>query len=237
MPLTLDNLKVSIGSFDLNIKNLTVEKGHFCVVLGRSGSGKSTLFNAIAGFIPLISGTVRMDGIELQCLPPEKRRVALVFQRSSLFPHLTLYKNVEFGLRVQGKNATERKPLVQKWMQKLQILDLSERYPEQVSGGQAQRAVLARSLITGYPLLLMDEPFVGLDLELKQQFFPLLKNLVKEANLCTLLVTHDPLEAAYLADQIVTIDNGRLVEMGGPELFRKKTQNSLRALLRLDPIS
>lgn len=209
--LELENIVVIKGDFRCELPEWKIGPGELALLIGKSGSGKTTLLNAIAGFNPLEQGTIRFDGRELQNLRPEKRRVAIAFQRAALFPHLSVFQNVEFGLKIQGLSASERRPRVESWLEKLGVSELADRLPHQISEGQSQRVALARAFITGFPVLLLDEPFSALDAELRVELGNVLRDLVNESRVCALMVTHHPEEMAKLADRKLVLDSGRVV--------------------------
>jgi len=213
-----------VGVSDLKVRNLRVEVGHFsveidtmessagkCVVwTGPSGSGKSTLLSAVAGFLPLVRGTIELGSTRLDILPPEQRRVAMVFQRSALFPHLSVCENVEFGLRVQGLRGPDRRVRALDWLERFEVKDLSERRPEEISEGQAQRVAIARALAPEFPIVLMDEPFSALDTELRLRLRETLKAIIREKKLFVWMVTHHQDDAAAMGDRIIRLKEGRV---------------------------
>ena len=153
-----------MGEFEASLDHLEIAPGTIACLMGRSGSGKSTLLNAIAGFIPA-GGEIFLRQRPLHLLPPEKRCMALVFQRSALFPHLNVSGNVEFGLKLQGVPSEERARRSMAWLDRLGMSELGSRRVSEISEGQAQRIALARALAPGFPVLLLDEPFSALDVQ------------------------------------------------------------------------
>jgi len=209
--LTIKNLKVQKDNFQLSVSDLSVESGSILAVMGKSGSGKSTFLNALAGFEPSVEGVVRFNGMELSSLPPERRQISIVFQNPALFPHLTVLGNVCFGLKIKKLNENVQKELAMLWLKKLEISELAERNPDSLSGGEAQRVALARALVVGFPILLLDEPFSGLDVRLRTGARKVVKDLVGEFKLVTILVSHDPEDIKEMADKICTIERGQLM--------------------------
>lgn len=208
--LKVSNLTAVVGSFVLNIPSLEIGAGKIVAVMGESGSGKSTLLNCLAGFLPIRSGSVVVGDKELTGLPPEKRKMALVFQRPSLFPHLNVRENVEFALRLQG--VPERASRARTWLRRLNIGELEERRYDEISEGQAQRVSLARALASEFPVLLLDEPFSALDEKTRLDLRKTLREIVTESGVAALLVTHHPEDARAIADQIITLDRGGIVQ-------------------------
>lgn len=209
--LKVENLEVWNGSFRVKADALEVKKGEIVSLMGGSGSGKSTFLNALAGFLPLKSGEITADGRDLTSLPPEKRRLGYVFQKGALFPHLTLFQNLEFSLKIQNIPAQERERKVMAWLEKLEILKLRDRLPKDVSGGEGQRAAFGRALITGFPYLLLDEPFSSLDVSLRAGMRELLRKLTQETGVGALLVTHDPEDAKVLSRSSYSMKDGILL--------------------------
>ncbi len=217
MSLVVKSLKVNSGGFLVAVEALDVKPGEIVAVMGPSGAGKTTLLHAIAGFLPLDAGTIRVGGVPLEKLPPEKRRMAMVFQSGALFPHLTIRANVEFPLRVRGVGRAERRERAGRWLARLGIPELAERFPHEVSGGQAQRAAFGRALNAEFPVLLLDEPFSALDSATRKQLRLVLRELVRESGVAALLVTHDGEDAAAIADRVLVLRNGAVESFGGVE--------------------
>ncbi len=216
--LTLKNLKVQRKSFEVVIPQLTVESGTILGVMGKSGCGKSTLLNAIAGFETLMEGEVVFDNKVLSLLPAEKRKVAIVFQRPALFSHLTVIENVCFGLKIKNMSLNEQREKAKYWLSKLDIVQLAERYPFELSGGEAQRVALARSVVVEFPVLLLDEPFSALDAQLKSLARTAVKEIIKELKLATILVSHDLEDLEALADEFCIMESGKITGWGKKKL-------------------
>lgn len=194
-------------SFHLN-------RGNLVCLLGRSGCGKTTILRAIAGFEPVVSGSVCLDGQPLsrpdQFIPPEKRRIGMVFQESTLFPHLTVAGNVGFGL--QHKETEQRLALTKEMLSIVGLTGLDNRYPHELSGGQQQRVALARALAPRPELVLLDEPFSSLDIDLRQRLGEEILEILRSLEITAVLVTHDQSEAFALADIIGVIKDGRICQ-------------------------
>lgn len=208
--LNLENLQVQRGSFSLTVPSLTVAPGETVAVYGQSGSGKSSLLEAVAGFLPVRAGEIRVGDKSLLGLAPEKRRVGLVFQRAGLFSWMNLEDNVAFGLRVQGVQVDERRQRAREWLARVGLEGFGARYDSQISEGQAQRVALARALIVGFPVLLLDEPFSALDAQTKSHLRALISKLVKESSVAALLVSHDPDDVRALASKVLVLSEGRV---------------------------
>ncbi|WP_040975479.1 ATP-binding cassette domain-containing protein [Necropsobacter massiliensis] len=189
----------------LNRVNLYLRQGESVAVLGCSGSGKTTLLNAIAGYIPY-RGTIFLAGQNLNAVPAWKRSCRYLNQQLYLFPHKTIGGNLALA---QGNCADRQVQL--HWLDKLKIAHLIDRYPAQISGGERQRAALARALIARSQLLLLDEPFSSLDWEIRRAIWDVVKTLREELQLTLLFVTHEPKEAEYLADRTVRLHQGRVI--------------------------
>lgn len=207
------NVKVEREAFELEVPELTCESGSILGIMGKSGCGKSTLLNAIAGFEKLSKGEIRFDDKVLSELPPEKRRVAIVFQRPALFSHLTVLENVCFGLRIQKLPLDKQVEAARHWLAKLEVEHLANRRPDELSGGEAQRIALARSLAVGFPILLLDEPFSSLDIETRVAARKVVREIAKELNLVTILVSHDPSDIEAVADENRLMESGKLTDL------------------------
>ena len=209
--LQLDSIAVAYGRKAV-VENfsLALPRGTVGCLLGPSGCGKTTVLRAIAGFEPLAAGEIRLDGQLVgsarQQMPPEQRRIGMVFQDHALFPHLTVAANVAFGLR--GLPDADRQ--VQQMLETVGLAGSGPRYPHQLSGGQQQRVALARALAPSPRLLLLDEPFSNLDIELRERLGGELRQLLKAAGTTALLVTHDQHEAFAIADEIGIMSGGRI---------------------------
>ncbi|MDT0545250.1 ABC transporter ATP-binding protein [Streptomyces lonegramiae] len=209
------------GSVAVDSIDLTVRRGEFTALLGPSGCGKTTTLRMIAGFLPPTSGTILLDGQDATTLPPERRNIGMVFQSYALFPHLTVEKNVAFGLRMRGVPSAEIRTRVAEVLDLVGLAHLAGRKPKQLSGGQQQRVALARAVAIRPSVLLLDEPLSNLDARLRVQMRQELLRVQRETGLTAILVTHDQEEALELADNMVILDRGRIVQQGPPrEVFR-----------------
>lgn len=212
-------VEVAIGSFDLAVA-LDARPGETIAVIGPNGAGKTTLVRALAGLAPLTSGRVVLDGEVLEdastgaCVPPERRRVGVVFQDNVLFPHLSALDNVAFGLRARGRSRAEARRVAAEWLDRLALGDRAAARPDELSGGQAKRVALARVLATEPALLLLDEPFSPLDVNARRETRRLLVSSLGDVDAPRLLVTHDPVDAAAVADRLIVLEGGRIVQQG-----------------------
>jgi ABC-type Fe3+/spermidine/putrescine transport system ATPase subunit len=197
--------------------SLRIAPGELLSVLGPSGTGKTTLLRLIAGLAEPVSGDIAFDGRSVLRLAPEARGAAMVFQNLLLFPHMTIAENVGFGLRMRGMAAVRAAALVEEMLERAGLGGLGERRPAQVSGGQQQRAALARALIVGPRVLLLDEPLSSLDAHLRQEMRALVRSLQRDLGITTIFVTHDQEEAAAISDRIAIMMGGRLRQVGAPE--------------------
>jgi multiple sugar transport system ATP-binding protein len=196
--------------------DLEVADGDFVVLLGPSGCGKTTLLRCLAGLEKVDSGRVLIGGRDATDLPPRRRRIAMVFQSYAVFPHLNVFKNIAFGLRMQKEPKTVIRERVQSAAKLLHIEDLLDRYPSQISGGQRQRVAVARAIATKADVLLMDEPLSNLDALLRMEMRAELKALLRELGSTTIYVTHDQVEALSMGDRIAVMNAGRIVQLDGP---------------------
>jgi len=193
------------------------DEGEFVTLLGPSGCGKSTLLRCIAGLTDVNSGRIVLQGQDLVPLPPQKRRLGMVFQSYALFPNMTVEKNVAFGLKMQKLPADAIHQRVQEALTLVELNEFARRYPHQLSGGQCQRVALARSLVTRPRLLLLDEPLSALDARIRRHLREQIRHIQQELKLTTLFVTHDQEEALTLSDRIVLMNRGKIVQNGDAE--------------------
>ena len=193
--------------------DVTAEAGEVLVVIGPNGAGKSTLLRAIAGLEP---GRVRVGDADWTDLDVPRRRVGYVFQDQSLFPHLSALDNVAFGPRARGRSRADAERVARHWLERLGIADLAGRRPRELSGGQAQRVAIARALATEPDVLLLDEPFSGLDVSVQMALRIELGRHLSDFPGVALLVTHDAIDALTLADRVLVLDDGAVAQVGPP---------------------
>jgi len=206
--LKLENVVVDNGGFILRA-DLEVEAGQKVAVIGPSGAGKTTLIEAIAGFLPVSSGRVLWKGEDITGAPPGARPVAMLFQDANLFPHLSVAQNVGLGLRPDLRLDRAQKATVERAVARVGLGGMEARKPAALSGGQQSRAALARVLVQGRPLLLLDEPFAALGPALKGEMLDLVAGLVEETGATLLMVSHDPNDARRIADQVILVEGGQ----------------------------
>ncbi|MGM0606251.1 MAG: ABC transporter ATP-binding protein [Halobacteriota archaeon] len=199
---------------------VTASDGELLALVGPSGSGKSTLVGAIAGHIRPDAGRVRLRGTDVTDEPPEDRRVGIVFQHSTLFPHLTVAENVAYGLRARGVDADRRVELVEQYLDLVEVTGRGDALPSALSGGQRRRVELARALAPEPDVLLLDEPLSALDRDLRTRLREEIDRIQRETDVTTVFVTHDQEDAMTLADRIVVLEAGTVAGIGSPrELY------------------
>lgn len=206
--------------------DLQIERGKFITFLGPSGCGKTTLLRSIAGFYTIDEGEIRIDGQLVNDLPPYKRGTPMVFQEYALFPHMTVFDNVAYGLDIQKRPEAEVQDRVKTAMAKVKLTGLEERYPHEMSGGQQQRVAMARALVMNSPIILLDEPLSNLDAKLREEVRVELRSIQQELGLTVIYVTHDQLEALSMSDQIVVFNKGAIDQYGTPHEIYYKPRTS-----------
>jgi len=205
--LTLEGLKATQGAFTLRA-DLTVKEGQRVAVIGASGSGKSTLLNAIAGFLPLDTGAIMVNGSAIGHLSPGQRPLSIVFQDSNLFPHLTVAQNVGLGIRPGLRLSAAEQAQIEEALTQVGLAGFGPRKPSALSGGQQSRVALARVLLRKRPVLLLDEPFAALGPALRHEMLALVAEIAEAQKLTVLMVTHDPGDAEALTDQSIFVEDG-----------------------------
>jgi spermidine/putrescine transport system ATP-binding protein len=196
--------------------SLRIDSGEFFCLLGPSGCGKTTTLNLIGGFVPLTSGELRIEGRRVNDLPPHQRNVNTVFQNYALFPHMSVAENVAFGLRMEGLRSDEVSSRVGEYLELVGLADYHDRYPAQLSGGQAQRVALARALAKRPAVLLLDEPLGALDLKLRKHMQVELSRIHRQVGTTFVFVTHDQEEALSMATRIAVMSGGHVMQIGSP---------------------
>ena len=194
--------------------DLEISHGEFIVILGPSGCGKTTLLRMLAGFEKITDGRILLDGEDISEIPPHLRPINMMFQSYALFPHMTVEKNIAFGLKQDNLPENEIKQRVEEMLEMVELTDFAKRKPNQLSGGQSQRVALARALAPKPELLLLDEPFSNLDVDLRERLAIEIRQILKAANATALFVTHDQMEAFAVGDVIGVMSEGRLHQWG-----------------------
>jgi sulfate/thiosulfate transport system ATP-binding protein len=218
MSIDISGVNKRFGDFvALDDVNLTLPTGQLTALLGPSGGGKSTLLRIIAGLENADSGTVTIEGVEATHLPAQKRNVGFVFQHYAAFKHMSVAKNVAFGLEIRKRPKAEVKEKVDELLGLVHLSQFAHRLPSQLSGGQRQRMALARALAIEPTVLLLDEPFGALDAKVRKELREWLRRLHDEVHVTTVFVTHDQEEALEVADEIVVINDGRIEQIGSPD--------------------
>jgi len=220
--LVLDNVTKVFGQGQRSMRavdavSLDIRGGEFLTLLGPSGCGKTTTLRLIAGFEFPTSGRILLDGKDVGNVPPNKRPTAMVFQSYALFPHLNIFENVAYGLRLKKMRESEIREAVEIVLHMMNLAGLEKRNPNQLSGGQQQRVALARAMVMKPKLLLFDEPLSNLDAKLRAQMRIEIRHLQQRLGITSIYVTHDQTEAMSLSDRIVVMDQGRVEQVGTPE--------------------
>jgi molybdate transport system ATP-binding protein len=215
--------------------DIEIPPGATVALLGPNGAGKSTLVEALAGLLPIVEGSIRLGGLVLDSpaddrfVPPEDRKLGVVFQDYLLFPHMTALDNVSFGLRAKSETKASASPIARSWLEKLGIVDLAEKMASDLSGGEAQRVALARALATDPSLLLLDEPMSALDATTRVEVRRELADALEAFTGPRLLITHDPTEAFLLADEVYVMEEGLVTQRGSAEEIRLRPRTPYAA--------
>jgi len=212
----IDVSKAYGGDVALSHVNLYVKDGEFLTLLGPSGCGKTTMLRLIAGFIMPDEGRIEMDGVDIANVPPYRRKINTVFQKYALFPHLNVFDNIAFGLKIRGVDRNTIRKKVEAMLELVNLKGYGGRYVEQLSGGQQQRVAIARALVNEPQVLLLDEPLGALDLKLRKEMQVELKNMQQRLGITFLYVTHDQEEALTMSDTIVVLKDGVIQQVGTP---------------------
>ena len=227
------SLKEVSKSFDGEpiLKNLSldIKDGEFVTLLGPSGCGKTTILRMIGGFLPPDKGDVLFNGKRINDVPPYRREVNTIFQKYALFPHLNVYENVAFGMRVQKKSESEIREKVKEMLKMVNLSDFAKRRIDSLSGGQQQRIAIARALANNPKILLLDEPLGALDLKLRKDMQVELKNIQQKTGITFIFVTHDQEEALSMSDTVIVIDKGQIQQIGTPQDIYNEPKNAFVA--------
>jgi len=209
--------------------SLAVRPGEFVSLLGPSGCGKTTTLRLIAGFEQITAGRILITGEDVTAQPPYKRNIGMVFQHYALFPHMTVWDNVAFGLRMRGVPRPEADNRIRGVLGLLRLAGLEQRYHRQLSGGQQQRVALARALVIQPKILLLDEPLSNLDAKLREEMRVELKQIQQRVGITTIFVTHDQEEALIMSDRVAVMNHGRIVQEGAPAEVYERPAHSFVA--------
>lgn len=220
--ISLEKLRIDLPGFSIQDVNLSIKPGEFFALLGPTGAGKTLLLEAISGLIPITSGRIVVGQRDISHLPPEERKVGIVYQDHALFPHLTVMKNITYGFRYRkGEQKTSEENL-RRILAQLNLNHLANRSTHNLSGGERQRVALARALAVNPSVLLLDEPLSSLDPNFREEIRKALKNLHYETAITFLMVTHDFSEALFLTERAAIISSGRIEQIGATtEIFRR----------------
>jgi sulfate transport system ATP-binding protein len=226
MSIEVSGVNKRFGDFvALEDVNVSLPTGQLTALLGPSGGGKSTLLRIIAGLDSADSGSITIEGVNATDLPPQRRNVGFVFQHYAVFKHMTVAKNVAFGLEIRKRPKDEIAAKVDELLRLVHLQQFAHRLPSQLSGGQRQRMALARALAVEPTVLLLDEPFGALDAKVRKELRDWLRRLHDEVHVTTVFVTHDQEEAMEVADEIVVINNGRVEQVGTPDQLYDEPAN------------
>jgi len=228
----INEFSAQLGAFRLKNINLSIYKNEIFAVLGKTGSGKTVLLESIAGFYKSKSGNIRVEGKNVIDVPLEKREIGFVYQDFGLFPHMTVFDNISYGLKMQKTPRAERYEMIHKTASLLSITHILNQYPGTLSGGERQRTALARALVPKPKILLMDEPFSALDPMTKQTMYQLINDIHSVFGCTILFVTHDFTEAQKMADRIGIMSNGELKAIRNKfELFERSSDKDVNEFL------
>jgi len=220
--ISIHNLNINLKEFNLYDINLSIDKNEFFALMGPTGAGKTVLLEAIAGLVPLLRGKIFVGEREVTKLPPEKRGISIVYQDYALFPHLTVLQNITYGLHFQKIDKTNAEKRLHRLLGVLNLFDLKNRFPVNLSGGEKQRVALARALIVEPEVLLLDEPLSSLDPNFREEIRSALKRLHQSSNTTFLMVTHDFADVLSLAGRAAVMNKGHIEQIGNVrEIFEK----------------
>ena len=226
----LKNISVAFdGEQVLDGLNLEIKDREFITLLGPSGCGKTTTLRLIAGFLEPDSGEILFEGKKINGVPAYKRQVNTIFQRYALFPHLNVYENIAFGLRVKKRPESEIKEKVAEMLRLVNLMGLEKRHVDTLSGGQQQRVAIARAIANHPKVLLLDEPLAALDLKLRKDMQKELKKIQQQLGITFIFVTHDQEEALTMSDRVVVMDAGRIQQVGTPQDIYNEPRNAFVA--------
>lgn len=226
----IENVVKKYGDFTaIDKMSFVINDGELFTLLGPSGCGKTTLLRMIAGFNSIEEGTIYFNESAINNLSAHKRNIGMVFQNYAIFPHLSVYENVEYGLKTRNIPKEERHKKIMEVLKIVQIEALKDRMPEKLSGGQQQRVALARAIVIEPKILLMDEPLSNLDAKLRVQMRTIIKKIQKKLNITTVYVTHDQEEALAISDRIAVMNKGKIMQLDTPSNIYQKPSNEFVA--------
>jgi sulfate transport system ATP-binding protein len=233
MSIRVQGISKNFGDFAaLRDVDVEIPSGSLTALLGPSGGGKSTLLRVIAGLEHPDTGRIEIEGVDATALPPQRRGVGFVFQHYAAFKHMTVERNIAFGLSIRHKPKDEIKSRVRELLELVHLEQFAKRYPSQLSGGQRQRMALARALAVEPKVLLLDEPFGALDAQVRKELRAWLRRLHDQVHVTTVFVTHDQEEAMEVADEIVVMANGEVQQVGSPdELYERPASDFVMKFL------
>jgi molybdopterin-binding protein len=231
--IAIKNLKVNLGDFLLHNMNLDIRPGEYFIVLGPTGAGKTVLLESIAGLHPVLEGEVWIGDREITDLSPEKREIGIVYQDQALFPHLSVEKNIAFGLKMRRCPKNEAKAKIEAIVEVVGISHLLKRSPVTLSGGEKQKVALARALVTEPKVLLLDEPLSALDPETRERMQEELRQIHRRIGLIVIHVTHDFEEAIALGHRVAVLNDGCIAQIGTPEEFLRRPSSEFVARFAL----
>lgn len=224
--IQIKGLRVTLGEFQLKDIDLSIDKGDFFVLMGPTGAGKTVFLEAIAGLVPVLEGSIAICGRDMTRLPPEQRGVGIMYQDYALFPHLTIARNITFGLRYHRHDPESAGKRFQQIVDDLDIGHLLHRRPETLSGGELQRAALARALMVEPRIILLDEPLSALDPGFREEIRLLLKHIHRGSGITFFMVTHDFSEALTLATKAAIMNHGAIVQTGSvKDIFQRPSSS------------
>ena len=227
--IRIEKLCVRLPGFSLESADLRIAEKEFFTIIGPTGAGKTLILESVAGLVAPNEGKISIDGKDVTALPPERRGVGIVYQDHALFPHLTVEKNIRYGLRYSKRAQAYAKEHLESVVHKLGLERLLHRYPETLSGGEKQRTALARALAVNPRVLLLDEPLSALDPNIREEIRQMLKRIHRETGITILMVTHDFAEAHFLAQRVGVIHQGRMQQVGSPADVFYRPANSFTA--------
>lgn len=229
MHLELENVRIEFSDFIIDQINFTLEKGNLLVLLGPSGSGKTSLIQAICGIIPVSEGVIKVNSEIINQVPIHKRKIGIVFQDFALFPHLNVFENIAFGLKIKKYSKSQIKHKVTELLDLIELKGYEKRQIYQLSGGEKQRVAIARTLASEPEIILFDEPMSALDENLRDRLRNTIQKIIRYLNLTAIYVTHDQNEAFYLADYIGIMHQGKMIAFDQAEQLHRFPKNILTA--------